>query len=136
MTRLTNLIRVQLSKMLRWQLVIIIGLAIMVGVIKGMSKGWAVCLGGLAYWLPTVMFFWCVSAFTGARAATRFIIAFFAGETVKLILSCVLFLVALRYCQTYLLYQLIGFMSAIVGFWIVSARLSLKVSGGKSHAVS
>jgi ATP synthase protein I len=128
--KLNNLIRSQLYKILFWQLLIIIGLAVVIALFLGMQRGRSVILGGLAYWVPTFVFLWRVSAYAGARAATRFMIAFFSGEIVKLFLSGVLFVLAVKYLSLDALYGLIGLIGAIVAFWIAS--VTSVMSGGKA----
>lgn len=86
--------------------------------IKGIYSGLSVLAGSMAYWLPTVIFMWRAAAQAGA--ATRFVVVFFAGEAVKLFLCGVLFVLAVKYFNTQLLYTLIGLVSAIVAFWIAS----------------
>lgn len=107
------------------------GLALVIGLLQGIQKGWSSLLGGLAYWVPTLIFMWRVSAYAGARAAMRFMIAFFAGEFGKLILSAVLFVIAVKYLSMDMLFGLIGLIGAIVAFWVASATLLLS-SGGRA----
>lgn len=129
--KLNDSIRTQLCKILFWQLVIIMGTALVIGLLQGIQRGCSSLIGGLAYWVPTLIFLWRVSAHAGARAATRFVIAFFGGEIVKLILSGVLFVVAIKYLSIDLFYGVVGLIGAIIAFWIASATCLLS-SGGKA----
>jgi ATP synthase protein I len=88
--------------------------------LKGLHSGLSVAMGALSYWLPTLIFMLRVSAHAGARAATRFMIAFFAGEAIKLALCGMLFVVAIKYLQLDLGYALLGLIIAIIAFWIAS----------------
>lgn len=106
------------------------GLAVGILLLQGVQKGFSALLGGLAYWLPTLLFLWRVSAHAGARAAMRFVVAFFTGEVVKLFLSGVLFVLAVKYLSLDLMYGLIGLIGSIVAFWVVSMT-SLLSSEGK-----
>lgn len=115
-----NKVKKQLFQVVNWQLIVIVGLAFLILILGGKKAGISTLLGGLAYWLPTLFFIWRVSAHTGARAAQRFLIAFFTGEVAKLVLSGVLFLLIINYAPVDLIYVLTGFVGAIIAFWIVS----------------
>jgi ATP synthase protein I len=131
MAAISDSIRRQLFKILFWQLVMIVGLALVIVLLQGIQKGCSTLIGGLAYWIPTLIFLWRVSAHAAARVATRFVMAFFAGEVIKLALSAVLFVFAVNYLGIHMLYGIIGLMGAIMAFWIASAS-SLLSSGGKA----
>lgn len=120
MVKINTPIRIQVVKILFWQLIIIMGLALVIGLLQGKQKGVSTLLGGLAYWLPTFMFLFWVSAYAGARAAVRFVIAFFAGEMMKLFISGILFVALLKYLSIDLMYGMIGLAGAVVAFWIAS----------------
>ena len=102
-----------------WQLAGVVILALVVLLIRGLSSSLSVLAGGMAYGLPNLIFVWRVFRFAGARQMTQFIAAFFAGEMIKLFLSGILFLVIVKYLPVSLLSVLIGFIGAIVSFWIV-----------------
>lgn len=80
--------------------------------------GVSLLLGGLAYTIPNLIFVWRVFRYAGAQQMTRFAAAFFAGEGLKLILSGILFIVIVKYLPVSLLSVLVGFIAAIVFFWI------------------
>ena len=96
------------------------GLALVIFLLLGLQKGWSVLAGGMAYWLPTLLFIWRVTLHTTAHAATRFMMAFFAGEIVKLFLSALLFLLILKYGSVNVIYEMVGLIGAIVAYWIAS----------------
>lgn len=123
-------IKAQLFKIVYQQLVIILGLAVLVGLLQGVQKGLSVLSGGLAYWVPTLLFVWRVSRHAGARAAVRFVVTFFAGEFIKLFLSGVLFVMAVKYLSIDMLYGIAGLIGAIIAFWITSL-ISLSRQGAK-----
>jgi ATP synthase protein I len=129
-TKLNASIRTQLYKILFWQLTIIMGLVIVIGLLQGLQRGWSALVGGLAYWVPTVVFLWRVTVHAGARAAMRFMVAFFTGEVVKLFLSGVFFVIAVKYLSVDVLYGFIGLIGAIIAFWVVS--VSSLLSGGRA----
>jgi ATP synthase protein I len=118
--KLNESIRKQLIKIIFWQLMIVMGLALLVFLLQGLQRGWSALLGGLAYWLPTFFFVWRVSAYAGAHAAVRFVVALFSGEMIKLFLSATLFLFAVKYLAIDPLYGVIGLIGSIVAFWITS----------------
>lgn len=117
---LVKKVKKELYRLVIWQLVLITGLALILFLLQGTRAGLSTLLGGMAYWLPTLLFIWRVSAHAGAQAAQRFVVAFFAGEAAKLILSGVLFIAVIKFLPVNLLHVLIGFAGAIIAFWIVS----------------
>lgn len=99
---------------------------ISVGILAGCTwlifdgkHGFSVLLGGLAYGLPNLVFVWQVFRFSGAQQMTKFLAAFMLGEAIKLVLSAILFLLIVKYLAVSLLSVLIGFIGAIVSFWII-----------------
>jgi ATP synthase protein I len=130
MTKITDSIRKQFFKILYWQLTIIVGLALVIALLQGIQKGFSAIMGSLAYWIPTLIFIWRVTAYAAARAATQFMMAFFAGEVIKLVLSAVLFLIAVHYFKIDMIYGIVGLIGSIVAFWVVSVS-SLLSEGNK-----
>jgi ATP synthase protein I len=112
-----------------WQLILIMGLALVLFILQGIQSGVSALLGGLAYWLPTLLFVWRVFARTTARAAKQFLLMFVAGEGVKLLLSAVLFVLVIKYVPVKLSSVLIGFIGAVVSFWIASVFCLVKDEG-------
>lgn len=97
-----------------------VGLLAVLGLIlNGVTSGLSVFVGGMAYGLPNLAFVWRVFRYAGAAQMTQFVAAFFVGEMVKLVLSALLFIMAIKYLPVSLLSVLIGFIGAIVSFWIV-----------------
>jgi ATP synthase protein I len=94
-------------------------LAVLAWLIKGDKVGLSVLLGGFAYGLPNLYFVYRVFRYAGAQQMTQFIAAFFLGEALKLIFSAILFLVIVKYLPVSLLSTLVGFIGAIISFWIV-----------------
>lgn len=93
-------------------------IALLAIVIKGKIAGASVFSGGLAYVLPNLIFVWAVFRFVGARQIIQFLTAFFVGEMFKLIISAILFLIIVKYLPVSLLSVLVGFIGAIVSFWM------------------
>jgi len=107
----------------------IVGLTLLITLIQGIQRGGSTLIGGLTYWVPTLFFLWRVSAHAAARAAARFVVAFFTGEIIKLFLSGVLFVFAVKFLSIDMLYGLIGLMGAIIAFWIASITSVLSSEG-------
>lgn len=120
MSKLTKLVKTEMLRIMIYQLMIIIGIAFLVFLLKGIHSGLSVVMGAMSYWVPTLIFMMRVSVHTGARAATRFMVALFAGEVIKLVLCGILFVIAIKYLQLQLSYALIGLIGAIIAFWIAS----------------
>ncbi len=116
---LKKLIQHQAYRIVFLQLAGVVVLASLALIIRGITSGFSVLLGGLAYVIPNLIFVWRVFRFVGAQQMTLFAAAFFAGEALKLFLSAILFLVIVKYLPVSLLSELVGFIGAIVSFWIV-----------------
>lgn len=110
-------IKTQAFKIVFLQMWIIFGLAAVFFLIKGTQHGVAMLLGGLAYWVSTLLFVWALFARGQINAAKEFLIRFFAGEFVKLIMSAVLFLLIIIKLPVPVLSVLIGFLAAITASW-------------------
>ena len=74
--------------------------------------------GGLAYSLPNLIFVWRVFRYVGAQQMTRFMTAFFFGEMLKLIFSGIFVLMVVKTMPISLSSVLVGFVGAIVSFWL------------------
>jgi len=107
-------------RIIYWQLILIVGLALVLFLLRGIQSGFSALLGGLAYWLPTLLFVWRVFARASVQTAKQFLLLFVAGEGVKLLLSAVLFVLIVKMMPVNVLSVLIGFVGAVVSFWIAS----------------
>lgn len=116
-------------RIIYWQLILIMGLALVLFLLRDIQSGLSALLGGLAYWLPTLLFVWRVFAKTTTQAAKRFLMMFTAGEIVKLLLSAILFVLVVKYLPVNVLSTLIGFAGAVVSFWIASMLLLTRHQG-------
>ncbi len=116
---LRQLIQHEVYRIVFLQIGAVIALACVALLISGLTSGLSVLLGGLAYCLPNLLFVWRVFRYAGAQQMTQFIVAFFAGEAIKLVLSAILFLFIVKYLAVSLSSMLVGFMGAIVAFWII-----------------
>jgi len=112
-------LKTQALRLMVWQWLVIMSLALLVLLVQGMREGISALLGGFCYWLPTCIFAIRIFAKTGARAAKQFMIVFFIGEMAKLFLSAVLFLLVASYLPLQVVWMMVGYIGAILSFWIV-----------------
>jgi ATP synthase protein I len=115
---LRKLVQNQAYRIVFLQLAGVIVLTCIALILRDTKSSLSVLLGGLAYVVPNFIFVWRVFRFVGAQQMTLFVAAFFLGETLKLILSAVLFVIIVKYLPVSLLSMLIGYIGAIVSFWI------------------
>lgn len=108
-------------RLIFWQLIVVVGLALALFLLKGNRSGLSALLGGLSYWLPNLVFVWRVFARVSASAAKSIVVSFFAGEIAKLFLSAILFVAIAKWLPVSALAMLVGYVGAIVGFWFVCA---------------
>ncbi len=116
---LKKLIQQEAYYIVFWQLVGVVVLAVLALAVSGITGGFSVLAGGMAYGFANLIFVWRVFRYAGAQQMNLFIAAFFFGEMIKLFLSAVLFIIIVKYLPVSLLSTLIGFAGAIVSFWIV-----------------
>lgn len=102
-----------------WQLIVTMALSLIILFISGLEKGISVFLGGSTYIIPQFLFAWRVFSYTKARQVGQFMLAFFFGEFIKLILSATLFIFIVKYLPINTAFLMIGFIIAIVSFWFV-----------------
>ncbi len=115
-----NSIKSEAYKLVFWQLFVVMGLALILFLFKGLQSGISSLLGGLAYCVPNLMFVWRVFSRTSAQAARSFLVAFLAGEVSKLFLSALLFVLIVKYLAVDFKFVLAGYICAIMAFWLVS----------------
>ena len=65
-----------------------------------------------------VVFKAIVFRYVKATQIVQFMTAFMLGEIFKLMLSAILFIVIVNYLQVSLLSELVGFIGAIISFWV------------------
>jgi len=121
--KLQKIIQHQAYKIVMLQLLGVILLSLASIAFGSLNAGFSVMAGGLAYVLPNILFVWRVFRFGGAQQMTQFVAAFFIGEMIKLFLSAILFLIIVKYLPVSLLSVLVGFIGAIISFWIACAVL-------------
>lgn len=118
--KLIKTLQAELFRIIIYQFLMIMGFAFIMVWLKGLHKSLSIWMGSMAYWLPTLLFVWGASLYAGSQAIYRFLVAFFVGEAVKLLLSGLLFLLAVKYIHVNVLFALIGLIVAIFAFWVAS----------------
>lgn len=118
-TALKTIIQRQALSVVIWQIICVLFLSVCAYLIYDANIGFSVLAGGMAYGFANLIFVWRVFRYAGAQEMNKFAAAFMAGEAMKLILSAILFLVIVKYLPVSLLSVLIGFIGAIVAFWLV-----------------
>lgn len=106
-------------KMVAWQLAGVLFLSLLILLISNLKAAYSAFAGGMAYGLPNLIFVWFVFKYTSAKQMAQFMAAFFFGEFFKLILSAVIFVWLVNTLAFSLLSMLVGYVGAIVSFWIV-----------------
>ncbi len=96
----------------------------------GVMASWSALLGGVAIVLPSSYFAYRLFRITSARAARKIVRAFYVGEVTKILLSAVLAAVFVRFLHVDVIPFLVGFIAALVGFWIAPAIVKMDVSKG------
>ena len=120
----TLTIKKEAYRIIYWQLILIMGLALILFLLQGMRSGLSALSGGLACWLPTLLFVWRVfSGSSAARAAKQFMLLFVVGETFKLLLCAILFVLIVNYLPVNILSVLIGFVGAVTAFFLAAMLL-------------
>lgn len=115
---LQEIVQNKAYRIVKLQLAGVIVLTLIALILHGRTRGVSVLLGGLAYVLPTLVFVWRVFRYARASEMTHFLAAFFMGEMLKLGFAAFLFLMIVKYLPVSLLSVLVGFIGAIVSFWI------------------
>lgn len=116
---LRHLIQSAAYQLVFLQLSGVVILALIACLVAGLESGFSVFAGGMAYGLPNLFFVWRVFRYVGAQQMQQFMTAFFIGEAIKLLLAAFLFLMIVKYLPVSLLSTLLGFIGAMVSFWIV-----------------
>jgi ATP synthase protein I len=124
-------VQAEALELVYWQIAVIMGLALILFLLQGTRSGYSLLLGGMAYCLPNYVFVRRVfnNATATARAATQFLMAFFLGETMKLFISAILFVLIVKYLPVTFPAVLGGYIAAIFAFF-VGSFITLSHSGG------
>ena len=115
---LQEMVQGKAYQIVNFQLAGVIVIALLALISYGINSGYSVLLGGLAYVLPNLVFVWRVFRYVRASQMTQFLAAFFLGEMLKLAFAGFLFLMIVKNLPVEILSVLIGFIGALVSFWI------------------
>jgi ATP synthase protein I len=115
---LQQLVQNKAYHIVKYQMAGVIVLALLAFILCGTLCGFSVLMGGMAYALPTLFFVWRVFRYASPSQMTLFMAAFFIGEMVKLAFAAFLFLMIMKNLPVSLVSELVGFIGAIVSFWI------------------
>ena len=116
---LSDLVQQKAYRIVYWQFIGIGIITLIAFLINGMQSSLSVLAGGLVYGLPNLVFVWRVFRYAGAAQMNLFLAAFIIGETIKLILSGIIFVLVVKYLPVSLLSVLAGLAGSIAAFWIV-----------------
>ncbi len=122
-------VKTQTYQIVFWQLMLIMGLAVVIFLLRGLQSGLSALLGGLAYWLATLFFVWRVFRRASVKNGRQFIVSFLAGEVGKLVLSGIFFVLIVKYLPVSPVSEMIGFVGAIIAFWIASVIFFIRHPG-------
>jgi ATP synthase protein I len=117
---LKNAVQSRAYKIVFWQLLGILIVSCFALPLSGTRSAFSIFLGGMAYGLPNLFFVWRVFRFVRAGEMGTFLLAFFIGEMLKLILCGIFVLLIVKYLPVSLLSVVVGMACAIILFWIVS----------------
>lgn len=75
-------------------------------------------LGGLAGFIPNLVFAWGAGRQDPDKSAREILNAFYIGEAIKLLLTSLLFIVVFHLPNVFFLPLFIGFISVTMAFWL------------------
>jgi ATP synthase protein I len=125
-----NLIKNEAYRIVLGQFAVIAGLAFFIALLRDANSGISVFLGGAAYGIPNLVFVWRVFSHASISKIQQFMAAFFFGEALKLVLSAVLFVVIVKNLAVSVVWTMMGYIGAIVAFWIASVIYLSKQTKG------
>lgn len=107
-----------IRRIIRWQLIVIV----VCGTVAYMTGGWKTAIsasaGGLIAFIPNAFFALRFGFFDATRGARDIVRAFYVGESLKLVLTGVLFFLAFQFRDLEFLPLFSGFIVALGVFWI------------------
>lgn len=116
---LKSVVQHQAYNIVLWQLACVVLIALIGFAVGGIKTSFSLLAGGMTYGLANLIFVWRVFRYAGAQQMNQFAAAFMLGEMGKLILSGIFFILIVKYLPVSLLSVLVGFIGAIVSFWMV-----------------
>jgi ATP synthase protein I len=104
------------SKILSYQILIILIITAVFFFAKGWREGLSSGLGGMAAFVPNLYFALRVLRSSG-KTAREVLNSFYAGESVKLLLTVALFVMIFKIPSIEIIPLLVGYMAALSVFW-------------------
>jgi ATP synthase protein I len=104
------------SKILLYQVLIIIMMAAGFAVIVGKMAALSAVLGGAAAFFPNLFFAYRIKKATG-QEARKIVVSFYTGEVGKLLLTAAFFVLIFQIPNVDLLPLLVGYLTALSVFW-------------------
>ena len=110
------------------QIIAILLVAMILTVFLGLKAGFSVLIGGLAWLVPSIFFTWRLTQNMSPRMAKHFIMRFYSAEFLKLILTILFALLAIKFLPISFGSFMIGMVAALMSIWL--APLMMPSSGG------
>ncbi|QJD28926.1 ATP synthase subunit I [Methylococcus geothermalis] len=105
-------------RIIRWQLIVMV----VCGAVAYIAGGWKTAIsasaGGLIAFIPNAFFALRFGFFDPTRSARDIVRAFYVGESMKLVLTGVLFFLAFQFRELEFLPLFSGFIVALGVYWI------------------
>ena len=113
-----------MRKWLSLQLVTIAAVTVFYGVMFTIGHMLAALVGLFIAMVPNAIFLWFGHRYQGASNAQQIVGSFYRGESVKFILTAILFAVAFMAIDgLYAIHIIIGFVIGVIVGWVGSTRL-------------
>ncbi len=121
-------------KLIAFQLLFVLLLVLISTVIHSWHAGYSALAGGFTYLLPNAIFVLMAFAHAGAQKSNLVVRGFYAGETLKLVLTVILLSVFLKYGTLSLIPFYISFSLLVMSQWL--APLFFNYNSGMKHGSS
>jgi len=100
------------------QLTVILILAVLLLLIVNIKASYSALLGGLTWLIPSLYFTIKLFANNKVKSPQQMIKTFYANELIKLLLSAILFVLAIKLLPVNIPSFLGGYVAAILAFWL------------------
>lgn len=114
------------------QVIVVLAIAIVVYLSRGIVPVKSVVLAGLVNIVPNVLFARKLFQFNGARSAKKIINSLYYGEALKIIMSATLFATVFAYCKIEPVIFFITYIVVQITLWFAPAIFSNKQNRPKS----
>jgi ATP synthase protein I len=104
------------SKILAYQLLIILLITAGFAIAGGWRQGLSSVLGGVAAFIPNLYFALRINSTSGLKPR-KIVNSFYAGESGKLLLTAALFIIIFKIPNIEILPLLVGYIAALSVFW-------------------